>query len=315
MTEISFLDVLISVGVLLLLAVPGYVVRKCRLFPDGAVGTLSAILMYVCAPFLTITSFQGTPYSAGILANMGWTVLFSVAVQLFLFGWMRLWFRRSALPREHSGVASYCVMFCNCGYMGIPLLILLGLREAVIYAAVYIAVFNILSWTVGVYCLTGNRSYISLKKAILNPPTVALAVALPLFCCNIDLASTGFAPFYQGVEMLGDMTTPVAMLMLGIRLSEMKPAQIFGGGSSYVYTAMRLVLSPLLMFVMVVFLPLSQTLKIALFLIAAMPSASASVAFAQKFGGDTFLAAKLLLLTSVLSVVTIPLLSFLLPLL
>ena len=313
--EIEFLDVLTSVGVLLLLAVPGFLVRKCKLFPNGAVGTLSTILMYVCAPFLTITSFQGTPFSRQILANMGWTVLFSFVIQVLLFALMGAYFRRHPAPRRESGVASYSVMFCNCGYMGIPLLVLLGLKEAVIYAAVFIAVFNILCWTLGVYALTGERKFISLKKAVLNPPTVALFAAIPLFCCGVDLAATAAAPIYRGVEMLGSMTTPVAMLMLGIRLAEMKPGEIFAGGKNYLYTALRLVLAPLIMFEILYFVPLSHTLKTALFLISAMPSASASVAFAERFGGDTFLAAKLLLLTSVFSVVTIPVLSLLLGLL
>lgn len=309
--NIGFLDVLVNVAVLLALAVPGFICRKAKLFGEGSVGTMSVILMYVCAPFLTITSFQGTPYSREILFNMLWTVLFSFVIQVLVYFIMLLVFRRSERPRAEKGVYTYACTFCNCGYMGIPLLVLLGLSEAVIYAAVFIAVFNILSWTLGVFAISGKREYISLKKAILNPPTVALAVAIPLFCLGIRIADFS-APLYSGIEMLGNMTTPVAMIMLGVRLAEMSPREILGDKNSYLFSAVRLVVAPLLMFAILLFLPLSPTLKTALFLIAAMPSASASVAFAEKFGGDTFIAAKMLLVTSVLSVLTIPLLSLLL---
>ena len=310
---IDFLDVLIKVAVLLALAIPGFVCRKIKLLGEGSVKTLSVVLLYVCTPFQMITSFQGTPFSTEILLNVLWAFLFAFVSQALMYVILVLCFRKSKKPRSVKGAYIYACTFGNCGYMGIPFLQMLGLNEAVIYAAAFLVAFNLLSWTVGVFAMSGDRKFISVKKALLNPPTVALLVAVPLFCLNVDLAAV-CPSVYKGVTLLSDMTMPLAMMTLGVRLADLSFRQVFADGPSYLFTAVRLVLNPLLMLAMIVFLPLSPALKTALFLISSMPSASATLGFAERFGGDTTTAARITLITSALSVVTIPVLSFLLAL-
>jgi predicted permease len=115
--------------------------------------------------------------------------------------------------------------------MGIPVINALfrgsaGLSEMLIYVSVYIAVFNIVNWTVGIYIISGNKKYITVKNALINPTTVALVIALPLFFLGVSLDER-FAELASAFRMLGDMTTPLSMIIIGIKLAEMPLKRYF----------------------------------------------------------------------------------------
>lgn len=115
--------------------------------------------------------------------------------------------------------------------MGIPLMnaLLPDYPEATAFSAVFFLSMGILSWTVGVACITGDVKYISLKKAFLNPSMLGMVIALPLFLLRISLPDAVMGP----VSLLAKMTTPVCMLILGMRFGTVKLREIFSERSIY----------------------------------------------------------------------------------
>ncbi|MGL5513059.1 MAG: AEC family transporter, partial [Sporomusa sp.] len=111
-------------------------------------------------------------------------------------------------------------------------------------------------------------------------------------------------------DMMGSATTPMAMLILGSSLAQMRPREIFGDWRAYIITTLRLIVFPLATWlIMSLFFPADSMLLQVVVLLAAMPSATNATMMAIEFGGDQSVAARCIFLTTILSMITIPLLS------
>ncbi len=307
-----FLTSLISISLLVALALPGYILVKTRLLPQDSSKAFTVFLLYVCQPFLTVQSFIKSEYTPELLKNLGFVVLFAF---LFLIGFTLLCalvfkgVRDETARRASIGVA----VFSNCAFMGIPFLQALFPSDPtpVLYCNVFVIVFNLLAWTLLVFVITGEKKHISVKRAILNPPTVALVVALPLFFTNAAVPNEIMIP----LDFLANMTSPVSMTVLGIRLASVKLKELFIDLRLYFASAVRLVAVPLLslgvLLLFRLFCPLDVTTVTTLYILMAMPSATIVVLLSERFGSDSSFAAKATLLTSVLSFVTVPVLMLL----
>jgi len=317
--NLDFITVLVNVSILMMLGIPGYAFRKNKMIGEGGAKPLVVLLIYVTQPFLIIMSFQSKKYTPDILSSIGAVFFMSVAIHIVLLLAGRLVFnKRLCSDKAKRGVFIFASAFSNCGYMGIPVIrALFGssplLSEMLIYVSVYIAVFNIVNWTVGIYIISGEKKYMSVKNALINPITFSLLIAVPLFFSGVSVED--FSPsLADAFKMLGDMTTPLSMTILGIKLAEMPLREIFNEKPVYLSVFIKLILMPLIMLAALnlFFGAAGGAIKYTLAISAAMPVATITVANAERFGGDGKTAAKCMLCSTILSVVTIPLICLLL---
>lgn len=318
----SFADVLITVVFLIALALPGFIFAKIKMLPEKAAETISVIVLYCCQSVLVITSFQKKAFEPRIGLNMLWVALIALVAHMIMFALLKLVFIKRTAD-EKLRVIKFASVFGNCGFMGFPFLQSLFsanqelLSEIMIYGAVIIAVFNLLIWTFGVYIMTGDKKQVSLKKIALNPVIISLIIGFLLFVTIqkplVELApADSFADnvltkFMQSMNFLADMVTPCSMIVIGIRLANVNFKQLFLDKWAYVSSVMKLIVMSAAVMLIVAFLPVSATIKYAVFFLLSMPSAANTAMFAVKFGADADFAAVSVLLSTVLSVVTIPL--------
>ena len=308
----AFLETFINVVTIVVLAVPGFVLRKSKLFSDKAASLLAVLLLYIAQPFLMMSSICNKPFDPAMLARFAWVLGFAVALQLAVYFFSKLCFRsdRNEAAKRAAVASSY---LGNVGFMGIPVMEMLfpGNDEMILYTVVYNIAFNAMTWTLGVYAITGEKKRINPLKVLLNPPTIAVIIALPFFFCNVAIPEAVALP----VRYLGDMTLPLSMIILGIRLADMHPLRLVADVRVYAVAAIKLIVSPLLslgiMLLVDLVFPLDRFVVIALFIIAAMPTASSALNFAEMFGGDRETAAASTLMNTILCIVTIPLLMLL----
>jgi predicted permease len=317
--KLDFMTVLINIAALLLLGAPGYVFRKLKFFGEKDAKPFVILLIYVTQSFMIIMSFQERSYSPDILGGMAAVFIFSLVMHIAVLFAAGFIFGKFKISEDKKGIYTFASAFSNCGYMGIPVINSLFRQSAdkaemLIYVAVYVMVFNIVNWTVGIYIISRNKKYISLKNAFINPTTISLAVALPLFFLNIKIADIS-PELNSSMKMLGEMTTPVAMIIIGIKLAEMPIGQVFNSPIVYFTSFIKLIVAPLFMYGMLFifgFVGISQVAFIVLMIITAMPTATITVANAERFGGDSLCAAKTMLCSTLLSMFTIPLICLLL---
>ena len=169
------------------LCVPGFILRKRKMLPETAVAALVAVLIYVSQPVLTVSGFMEKDYDPSLLPNMAIVLLGSFVVHFAAYLVARLVFKAMPAGDEEKDranrVGTICSFMGNVGFMGIPVVKALfpNNPEMLIYVAIINVSFNVVSWTLGVYTITGDKSNVSIRRAFLNPPTVALVAALPLF--------------------------------------------------------------------------------------------------------------------------------------
>jgi predicted permease len=296
-----------SVFLLVVMALPGYGLKKAGKLPEGFAGGLTSVLLYVSLPCLTVLSFVQKAYEPRLLGSMGAVAAFSVILLLLAYALSKacLAFARENGAKKACAAAGY---MNNCAFIGIPVLQALfpGESEPIMYAVIFAVPFNIFTWTLLVYSLTGDRRHISIKNALINPQSLALAATLPFFFGGWPIP----APILSVLNYLGGMTTPLSMILLGVKLAEAPVKALFGAPLVYISAAVKLILAPLISLITLLIarliLPLSDMAVTSLFLIMAMPSAASVVMFAERFGADSVTGSKCVLVSSVLCVVTIP---------
>ena len=331
---ISFFDVFITVLFLLLLTIPGFILAKLKMLPQSASEALSVIVLYGCQPVLIFTSFQGCSYSPEIATNMLIVAGLALLAHLLMFAVGKLVFLKWE-KNDKVKTVKYLSAFSNCAFMGLPFLQSLFTdpalqSELVIYCAVVLAVFNVLTWTFGVYIMTGDRSQISVKKVLLNPVIIAVAISLVVFFVMqkplVEFAAEGTpmravleklmgAPAEAGepaktgtLDYISNIVTPLSMFVIGIRLSNISIGQLLTDKWAYITTFMKLVVMAFLTIFLVAFLPIDATIKYTIFFLLAMPSAASGAMMAVKFGKDGDFASVCVVLSTICSIVTLPLL-------
>lgn len=309
----TFFAALIAVSVLLLTAAPGYVFIKRRMLSSECMPGFSKLLLFVCQPALAVYTFSVTPFSKEKLGSLGIFILAVILIHGVMLSIACLAMRKR-FSDVRARISTISVTFANCAFFGIPVIeAVMGdaAAELIIYTTVYALVMNILGWTVGSAVISGSGKYITAKNIVLNPATVGVLVALPIFIFSIDLPSQ----LSNMIMILGKMTTPLSMIILGMRLATTKLSSVFGSPKAYISVAVKLILMPLLAFGLIYFFPLATEVKETFYIICACPTASIVLNFSEIVGEGQKEAAASVLLSTILSILSLPLIVLMLPLL
>ena len=319
---VSFFDVFITVVFLLLLAVPGFIFEKLKMLPKTASEAISVLVLYGCQPVLVITSFQNCKLNGRLGVNMLLVAGIAAVIHLVMFAVCKVVFAKRSAD-DKIGLVKYLSVFSNCGFMGLPFLQSLFSNgnmqeEILVYCAVVIAVFPIFNWSFGVYIITGDKRQISVKKIFLNPVIISIIIGLLLlFVCQrplIELAVAGstartvLEKFMGSLNYISNMVTPLSMFVIGIRLANIPFKQLLTNKWAYTATGMKLVVMPLITIVAVAWLPIAITVKYTVFFLLAMPCATSGTMMAVQFGKDGNFASISVVLSTILCILTLPLL-------
>ena len=200
----------------------------------------------------------------------------------------------------------------NVGFFGKPIVeaLLPDHPEAVCFSAIFSASMNVLVFTMGIFCLTRKKEYMTVKAAVVNPASLSLYVALPLFI----LGARHHIPemLLNSMRLLGNMTTPLCMFILGIRLATVPWKTLLLRPFVYGISLCKLVAFPLFGFGIVSLLPLPAAFKASVLILSATPCASIILSLAEIHHSEMELSANCVLVSTLICFLTIPLLTLLL---
>jgi predicted permease len=297
------MQVISQVAVLFLLMALGYFAARGRILDRTAFEGLNKLVLFFTLPCLTFAKLQrnALPGQMGELAET-----FAIAmVSMFICGAAAMLYTKKE-PAARRAVFIHMAMFSNCGYMGYPLIIAALGEEKMIYAVMYTAAFNLLTWTIGVYLYAG-KSGLSLKKALLNPTLIAVLLGILCFAFSIRIPKVPL----DAMNMLGDTTTPLAMVVIGARLADLQSSDLKDGMLLF-SCLMRLIVFPLAFWGILTLLRVPQGVREAVFVCSAMPGATATAMQAEYYKGDGRLGSRSVAVSTALSVLTIPVILLLL---
>ena len=282
----------------------GYFLFKVRLFDVDLNKKLTTFLLTVTTPAMILSSvLSTTEYQS--LGNILFVFLVGIIVYIALpiIGFILV--KAMRIPLKQQGLYIFMTVFSNIGFMGFPVMKSIFGNDAVFYTAIFNMIFNLCVYTIGPMRMrygTQQETHMELKN-LLSPGVIASLIALVLYFTRLSVP----AVISSTITMIGDITTPVAMLIIGSTLANIPLKEVFSEFRIYPYTLIKQVIIPILSYpVLSFFIKDSLILGITLIMIS-MPVANSAVLFATEYDGDVSLAAKNIFMTTLLSVVTIPL--------
>jgi predicted permease len=288
-----------QVTTLFLIMAVGFIARKQKILTPDLTKGFSDLLLNITSPFLALSSFQFA-FSRDMLAAAGMVLVFALVVHVagILVG--KILFAR--FPDATGKILRFITIFSNCGFMGYPVIGSIFGQRGIFLTSIYVAVFTTFIWTYGVFIFTGKADRRSLIGALLNPGIIAVFLGMLLFLFSLKLP----LPVAQTLQAVGSMTTPLSMIIVGSMLTEVKPGDLFSGWAIYYGALLRLLILPFVTLFILKGIGFKGILLGVCVLTVAMPAAAISVPLAESNRGDVFFASRIVFLTTILSVVTIP---------
>lgn len=293
-----------NVLILLLYMSCGFTLVKTGLSRAEHAKALSSVLIYLCAPSLIISALQELTFTPADACDLGIFFVVTLAIQLISFLILYIVLHRRYGDAKYR-ILCFGAILGNVGFLGMPMVLALFPDTPIVagYSTMYSMSMNLLAFTVGVFMITHDRRYISLKAALLNPTMLAILVSLPLYFLDIKLP----AELGSAVSLLGRMTTPLCMLVLGMRLASVSLRRLFSRPFVYIVCAMKLLVFPLFAYACVCFLPIGDTFKACVLVLSAAPSAAMLLSMAELHDCEQEMSANVVLLATIFCVVTLPL--------
>lgn len=261
----TFLITLMTVGMMLIVAVPGFILVKSKAVKPESISAFSKVLMYVCQPALTLYSFGKADFTAELGINL--LIFFGIitVVQLLFIGFFFLLFRKKQEDIRYR-IATVATTLSNCSFLGVPLLeaIFPDSPNAAAYSMMYFLSMNLLGWTLVSAIITRDKKYFGVKKIFLNPAVLSVAVALPFFLTGFKLSAESgafFGALGNMITILGKMTTPLCMLIMGMRLATVRVKALFVSPLQYFSVAVNQLIFPLFVFGALFFVPIAADRK------------------------------------------------------
>lgn len=300
-------------GLFLLIGV-GYGAVRGGLLPLSSTGVLTSLLLKVTMPATIFTSMI-RPFDPSF-ARDALIIVAIGTVLLLLYAAIGAGLARAfRVPLGRRGIWMLCITFSNNGFMGFPVAYALFGDEGLALAVMLGIPSNLLMYSLGASqvstdrCAGGAKERLSVKQVLSSAVNVSILLGLIFYAAQIPVPEVIFSP----LEQLSNITTPLSMLITGISLAGSPLSSLFRDRDAITGVVTRLVLLPLVTWLLLLPLPIENPLVTCVTLvIMAMPSASVATAMAQRYGSSTELAARLVCLSSLLCMVTLPLVAMLL---
>jgi predicted permease len=295
------LALLNQVLIIFMMMLVGVYCRKRNIVDEKVNKGLTAMLLNITLPLNIISAFN-FQYSKEMITNM--FIIFSFGLLVHPMSFFIAKFVYSKFAIEEKNILIFSAVFSNCAFMAFPVLESLYGKIGILYGSAFLAPFNIYLWTLGVMLYEGDGAKFKLKN-ILNPGIISVVVGIVIFVCSIRL------PFAVNrcFEMIGSMTTPLSMIITGVIIGGMDVKKIFTRPSIYVSALVRLILIPVICALLLRIIGLDEKVYGVCVLVAAMPVAAMATVFAENFGGDAQFASQNVFITTILSLLTIPVLA------
>ena len=312
----NFLTVAEKVGLLFLIIGLGFLCQRKKLLTEEANKCMGDLVMYFVTPCVIINAFSATLYTRAelldVLKNIGLVALIAVVVHAVMILAVCGIFRFADENRRR--LMRFAGVFSNAGFIALPLAQALidtpTSHEGALYAAVYLAVFNIALWTWGLVDMSGEQKAMSLRKVLLNPGIIGVAVGMLFFTSPLYLSASGGLRLpgllQDAISAVGALNLPLPMLMVGFYLAKADFGAAFRDKWSYACIALRLLVFPLLTLAVLWVAGVRGNVLTVSVIGASAPVGATATIFSAKFGRDTELSVRLVSLSTVLSMITMP---------
>ena len=296
----NFLQVLTQVVILFVLIFIGYVFGKFRLIGDKAAMDMATMVLYLATPAVIIVSFV-REYDPSMMKKLLLMMALSALSMGLMIAIAWMFFGRKGDARKNR-IYRFAVIFSNCGYMCLPLQQALLGKDGVFFGAAYVTIFNLFVWTYGLLDMSGNVREVSGKRLLVNPGIIGITIGMLIFLFSIPLPTVILTP----INHLANLNTPIPMMLVGYHLSKSSLLPALKNARHYLCIALRLLICPAVIVVLFYLCGVRGMLLITLAVSLSAPVAAVTTMFASKYNQDVALSVQLTSLSTILSLITMP---------
>ena len=280
----------------------GVIVSRLGIIREDNRQPLVRLLMDVAMPMMVLNAFNKPTTWAEIRSSL-WVMVIALAgcVVTGLLG-LVLWRRQ---PDNKRKVLQYASMFSNAGNAGLPIIDLVFGETGVFFASMYLIPPRILQWTVGMGLFTKPEKGGWVKNVLLNPMVMMIYIGVVLMATGWQIPGV----FGRAVANLGAMTSPLSMILIGATLAHMNWRMLLDR-TVLAISGFRLIVFPVILMAILKLLHADMlTMNVSVILLA-MPVASNTAAMAERYGGDYVFASACVSVSTLLSIITVPLITW-----
>ena len=297
-----------QMAILFAIMMVGYICRKVHIINDEGSRVISGIVVNVANPALILSS--GINKEVVIEGrSLLMICILSLGVYTFLIAFSFILVKLLALKKSEYGTFGVMTVFSNIGFMGFPLISAVYGSEALLYASFFVIPYNVLIYTWGIRAMRKNNHEhggIQWKK-IFNVGVIACILTLFIYMSKVRVPGT----VESIVNYLSGLTAPLSMMVIGDSMSKMKIKEMILEKKILIFSLIKQIVIPIIGVLFFKLFGLDKLLLAVCMIMLATPVGSMTAMLAQRYEGDYELASKGVALTTLMSVVTIPLVSFL----
>lgn len=290
----------------------GFICKKTKLITNRMNMDVGNLLVYVSMPALIITSLSSFEYSPKMMTNSGRILLTSFILYCLFIILSYVIPRLVGAKDKKNDLFQFAIVFGNTGFLGFPVAYSVFGQEGLFYMAVADIFYSVFVWTFGVMVLSRHQtqgqasfknSFLMMLRQFTNPNIIAIFIGFILFAASLKLPEVIAMP----LNLLGSLTTPLAMIFIGSMLSDIPFGEIIKDWQVISISLTRLLFLPLIVYIGLIVLKTNGLMLYVPVLYAGMPCAASTPIMAQKYGNDGHLASKLVFVSTTLAMLTIPL--------
>ena len=281
----------------------GFVLTKKGVMSGDFRIALTDFLLNFILPCNIIKSFL-MEFNLQILKDCSAVLLLSCGIQLLSIFMGRVIYRNTTDGKRQT--LQYGLQVSNAGFLGNPVMEGIYGAQGLLYASIYLIPLRLAMWTVGIACFTGTRGKGVLRRIVTHPCIIATAIGLFLMLSGIQLPQWLVKP----ITLTGSSNTALSLLVVGGVLASLKPSNLLDK-HCFGYCLLRLIIIPLITLAGCLLLHTQPMVTQTAVILAGMPAPLTAAMLATRYGKDETLAVSMIFISTLASMVTLPLLSLL----
>ena len=288
-----------AVGEILVIVMIGYGSYKLGFLNKESEAVLSNALTKIFLP-MTLLAGYFTKYDPSRTKGM----LHSLALGLFIHivGILIAKIAIKSRSNPDAQIEQLSVIYGNVSFMGIPLVNAIFGTEAIIYLSGIIIIFNILIWTHGVMLMSGNMNLKGVRKALLSPNIICIALGIVIYLLRIDVPQIIASP----ISAVGSCTTPISMIVAGSIIARSNIIEVLKNKRAYLVCALRLIVMPLTLIPFIRLINTPEIVALTAFTASACPVAVMITVFAVEHRKNVSYSSGIFAISTLISLATIP---------
>ncbi|MEE0883802.1 MAG: AEC family transporter [Faecalimonas sp.] len=299
MRKLVFKNMIDMQLMMFLLVAIGFFIRKKGIVNTEGRMNMIDLCLNITLPFNVLHSFL-RKWDWNLFIACGIILLLSVGFNAISVFFSAVLYKKQEINRQKS--LKYGTIISNSGFLGNPMVEGIYGSEGLLYAALFMLPVRIVMWTIGIAVFLKGRKEKLWKNVLTHPCIVAIYAGVIIMVCGIQ-----FPTFVEKTIVgISGCNTPLSMMLVGMMLAEVKPKGLIDKTMVF-YTAIRLLIIPAVVFAITAFLPIDGMLRGITVIMAGMPAPITTALLSAKYGGDEKYATGMVFLSTILSLITLPL--------